>query len=216
MPRRDEQGFEERRQQIINGALVVFSQKGFEEATNKDIAQAAGIGSPGLIYHYFMDKADLLRQVLETRSPGLQLMASRDLVLDRPPHEALQFFGRAFLAALSDHEGVALFRVMLGEALRRPMVAEMIDDLGPMPAFTFMTQYVSAQMDAGLLRRTDPGAATRCFIGPLLAYALTREIFPLPDAQTLTPENMLAVTVETFLRGMDYQYPDAEQGRGTA
>jgi AcrR family transcriptional regulator len=216
MPRRDEQGFEERRQQIIDGALVVFAQKGFEEATNKDIAQAAGIGSPGLIYHYFKDKADLLRQVLKTRSPGLQLIAKRDLISDRPLPEVLDLVGRAFLASLCEHEGIALFRVMLGEALRRPLVAEMINDLGPMPAFAFMTQYLSAQMDAGLLRRTDPGAATRCFIGPLLGYVLTREIFPLTDAQTLAPETMVAVTVETFLRGMDYRYPLAEQGEGIA
>jgi TetR/AcrR family transcriptional regulator, mexJK operon transcriptional repressor len=216
MPRRDEQEYEERRQQIINGALVVFSQKGFEEATNRDIAKAAGIGSPGLIYHYFKDKADLLRQVLENRSPGLQLMAGRDLLLDRPLHEVLDLFGRTFLAALSDHEGIALFRVMLGEALRRPMLAEMLNDLGPMPAFALITQYLSAQMAAGSLRRTDPGAATRCFIGPLLGYALTRVIFPLPDAQTLAPETMVAVTVETFLRGMDYRYPGTEQGRENA
>jgi len=208
MPRRDEQEFEERRQQIISGALVVFSQKGFGESTIKDIAQCAGIGSPGLIYHYFRDKSDLLRQVLETNSPGLQLIASSDRLKDRPLHEVLDRVGRAFLAAFSDHEGMALFRVMLGEALRRPVVAEMLNGLGPMPVFAFLTEYLRTQMDAGLLRRTDPGAATRCFIGPLLAYTLNREIFPLPDMQTLTPENMLAVTVETFLRGMDYRYPD--------
>jgi len=72
MPRRDDQEFEDRRQQIISGALTVFSEKGFEKATNKDIAQAAGIRSPGLIYHYFKDKGDLLRQVIEQRSPALQ------------------------------------------------------------------------------------------------------------------------------------------------
>ena len=159
MPRRDDQEYQERRQQILRGALVVFSQKGFEKATNKEIAHAAGIGSPGLIYHYFKDKADLLRELLEDLSPGLQLMASRDLVLDRPLHEVLKFVGQAFLAALTDHEGIALFRVMLGEALRRPVVAEMLNDLGPMPTFAFMSQYLSAQMDAGVLRRTDPGAA---------------------------------------------------------
>lgn len=53
MPPRDEQDFENRRQQIIDGALQVFGTKGFEKANNKDIAVAARIGSPGLIYHYF-------------------------------------------------------------------------------------------------------------------------------------------------------------------
>nr|MDQ2998168.1 TetR/AcrR family transcriptional regulator [Chloroflexota bacterium] len=40
----------DRRQQIIAAALKVFSIKGFHKATNKDIAQAAGGISPGLIY----------------------------------------------------------------------------------------------------------------------------------------------------------------------
>lgn len=207
MPKRVEQEYEDRRQQIIDGALVVFSQKGFENATNKDIARAAGIGSPGLIYHYFKDKADLFRQVLESHSPGLQILADPDLISDRPPHEVLDLLGRAFLSSWCDQEGFALFRIMLGEATRRPIVAAMLNDLGPTRAFAFLTPYLSAQMEAGLLRRTDPGAATRCFIGPLLGYVLTREIFPLPDALTLTPETMVAVAVDTFLRGMDYQQP---------
>ncbi|HBE34387.1 MAG TPA: TetR family transcriptional regulator, partial [Cyanobacteria bacterium UBA11368] len=41
MPAHDQVEFERRRQQIIDGALEVFASKGFEKATNKDIAQAA-------------------------------------------------------------------------------------------------------------------------------------------------------------------------------
>nr|MCR5661372.1 TetR family transcriptional regulator [bacterium] len=49
-----EEHAEARREQIIQAALKVFSEKGFLAATNKDIAAAAGI-APGLIYHYFKD-----------------------------------------------------------------------------------------------------------------------------------------------------------------
>ena len=38
MPTRNDQEYEKRRQQIIDGALDVFSGKGFEKATNRDIA----------------------------------------------------------------------------------------------------------------------------------------------------------------------------------
>jgi hypothetical protein len=58
-------------------------------------------------------------------------------------------------------------------------------------------------MDAGTLRRMDPGAAMRCFVGPLLAYLLTREVFPLPDARTLHWETMVDTAVAIFLRGME-------------
>ena len=81
MPPRDPDEYEGRRQQIIEGALQVFAHKGFEKATNKDIADAANIGSPGLIYHYFKDKADLLREVVESRAEAIRLLTHADALL---------------------------------------------------------------------------------------------------------------------------------------
>jgi AcrR family transcriptional regulator len=208
MPPRDEQDFENRRQQIIDGALHVFAKKGFERATNKDIAEAAGIGSPGLIYHYFKDKADLLRQVIEQRAPVLQLLNRSDSMIEMPPHEALGLFGSMFLQTMNNQAAVSLLKLMLGEALRQPSVGKMLNTIGPARGFAFLTRYLEQQMNAGVLRRMDPGAAARCFIGPLLVYMLSREVFPQPDSQTLSAETMLATTIEIFLQGM--QVPAAD------
>jgi AcrR family transcriptional regulator len=202
MPSRDEQDFELRRQQIIDGALEVFAEKGFEKATNKDIAEAAGIGSPGLIYHYFKDKGDLFRQVLEQRAPMLQLLNRSESLMDLPPHAALTLFGTTFLDTLANRPARSLFRLILGEAVRRPIVAEMLNTIGPGRAFAFLSRYLARQMDQGVLRRADPGAAARCFVGPLLAYILTREVFKQADSGTLDAEIMVATAVETFLEGM--------------
>jgi AcrR family transcriptional regulator len=202
MPSRDEQDFELRRQQIIDGALEVFADKGFEKATNKDIAEAAGIGSPGLIYHYFKDKSDLFREVLEQRAPVLQLINRGEALMDLPPHDALTLFANTFMKMLEHRPAVSLFKLMLGEAVRRPMVAEMLNTIGPGRGFAFLTSYLVHQMDAGVLRRTDPGAAARCFVGPLIAYVLTREVFRQPDSGRLSSETMVATAVEIFLNGM--------------
>ena len=202
MPSRDEQDFEERRQQIIDGALAVFSEKGFEKATNKDIAEAAGIGSPGLIYHYFKDKSDLFRQVLEQRAPVFQVIARGESMMELPPREVLMLFGNAFVNSLGNRTAISMFKLLLGEAVRHPIVAEMFNKIGPGRAFAFLARYLAHQMDIGALRRTDPGAAVRCFVGPLIAYILMREVFRQPDAATLSPETMVATLVETFLHGM--------------
>ena len=207
MPPRDDQDFEKRRQQIIDGALEVFASKGFEKATNKEIAEAAGIGSAGLIYHYFKDKSDLFRQVVEQRAPVLQLLNRGDALMELPPRDALTLFGKTFLQILDNRTAVALFKLMLGEATRRPAVAEMLDTLGPGRGFAFLTRYLQRQMDAGVLRRMDPGAATRCFIGPLIVFVLSREIFPQPDTPTLSAETMVATAVEIFLQGMQIPAP---------
>ncbi len=202
MPPRDEQDYESRRQQIIDGALEVFSSKGFEQATNKDIAQAASIGSPGLIYHYFKDKADLLQRVLEERAPVLQLIAHGDELMDLPPREALQRLGRAYVDTMTNPPAVKLFKLVLGESIRRPIVADMLNRVGPARGLHFLSRYLEHQMTLGRLRRMDPGAAARCFMGPLLAYIMTREVFPQPDTPHLRPETMVRTTVDIFLDGI--------------
>ncbi|HEY9638358.1 MAG TPA: TetR/AcrR family transcriptional regulator [Coleofasciculaceae cyanobacterium] len=203
MATRDAQDFESRRQQIIDGALQVFASKGFEKATNKDIAAAASIGSPGLIYHYFKDKSDLFRQVLEHRIPMLQMLKKSEEMMALPPEEALTLFASTFLKVVDNPSAIALLKLMLGEAIRRPLVAEMINTIGPLRNFALLTRYLDKQMDAGVLRRMDSGAAARCFLGPLLAFVITRELFPQPDAETLEPETMAKTAVEVFLRGME-------------
>lgn len=203
MPPRDEQDYESRRQQIIDGALEVFSSKGFEEATNKDIARAAGIGSPGLIYHYFKDKADLFRQVLVERMPLLHLVNHGDDLMDLPPREALTIVARVYLESLTSASASKLLRLVIGEALRRPALAELFNRIGPAKGFGFLSRYFEHQMALGRLRRIDTGAAVRCFLGPLLAYVGTREIFPQADSQRLDVETMAATVVEVFLSGLE-------------
>lgn len=203
MPPRDEQDFESRRQQIIDGALEVFASKGFEKATNKDIALSANIGSPGLIYHYFKDKNDLFQQVVEQRIPLLQLLSKSEEIMTKPPQDALTLFARTFLKVVENPTAIALVKLMLGEATRRPIIAEMMNTIGPGRGFAFITRYLEQQMEAGVLRRMDSGAAARCFIGPLIAFVITRELFPQPDAHTLSPETMVSTVVEVFLRGME-------------
>src|SRR6266571_208250 len=65
---------EDRREQIIDAAMHVFSEKGFTKATNKDVAHEAGITS-GLIYYYFESKEKLLEAMVESRSP-IRLLTS--------------------------------------------------------------------------------------------------------------------------------------------
>jgi AcrR family transcriptional regulator len=58
----------DRRGRILEAALRLFADKGFDAATNKDIAAAAGI-TPGFIYHYFKSKRQVLLEALEKHSP---------------------------------------------------------------------------------------------------------------------------------------------------
>ncbi len=203
MPQRDEQDFEGRRQQIIDGALHVFATKGFEKATNKDIAVAAGIGSPGLIYHYFQDKSHLFQQVVEQRMPVLQLLIhSEEEMMTKPPQDALTIFGKAFLNVLDSPTSIALMKLLLGESFRQPQVAQIINTIGPSRSFSFLTRYLERQISLGVLKPMHPGAAARCFVGSLVAYLITRQVFLQPDTEEISPEMMVTTAVQVFLGGM--------------
>lgn len=57
---------EERRAQILRATIQVVARHGFEAASASLIAEQAGV-SKGLIWHYFADKTDLMKQaVVET------------------------------------------------------------------------------------------------------------------------------------------------------
>ena len=203
MPARDEHEFESKRQQIIDGALEVFASKGFEKATNKDIAEAAKIGSPGLIYHYFKDKHDLLQRVVEHHAPVLQLLIQNEAeLMTQPPEVALPRFAKVVLQTFENRKTVSILKLILGEVVKNPVLGRMIGTIGPGRGIAFLTRYLDKQMETGTMRRMDTAAAARCFLGPLIAFALTREVFRLPDVQDMEYETMAATTVEVFLRGM--------------
>lgn len=202
MPPRDEQDYEQRRQQIIDGALAAFSAKGFDGASNKDIASAAKIASPGLIYHYFKDKVDLLHQMLEARMPLLHLINEAEGMLDRPPGEVLPELALKILRAYEQWPAQAIIKVVISEAVRNPRVAKMVMEVGPGRGMGVLAAYMQRQMEAGALRRMDPHVATRIFAGPLFAYSLTRGIFNDPVGGAISHEAMARGAVEVFLRGM--------------
>ncbi|MBQ7501766.1 helix-turn-helix transcriptional regulator, partial [bacterium] len=66
-----------RREQILEAALKVFALKGADGATNQDIAKETGLASPGLIYHYFQDRNDLLKQVIIKYHPLNRIFSGR-------------------------------------------------------------------------------------------------------------------------------------------
>ncbi|NJK79093.1 MAG: TetR/AcrR family transcriptional regulator [Chloroflexaceae bacterium] len=201
MAPRDEHDYNQRRQQIIEGALRVFADKGFEKATNKDIAQAAGIGSPGLIYHYFADKDDLFQRVLEHHLPIFRILEQGERIYAMPPHEALLLITHTIFGVLNDPIKITFIKLTIGEAIRRPELADLVGRLLPGRGLRFLSNYFEYLMDQGVLRRAEPRALARTFIGAILAYIITVVVFKQPDLVVVTPEVMAQTLVDTFLNG---------------
>lgn len=201
MSRRGPQ-YEERRQQIIAGALQVFAEKGFDRATNRDIAAAAHIASPGLIYHYFRDKQDLLHEVIRSRiAPLWQLVASSN-DSERPLEEVLFAYAHTMAAVLGDEHNLPVWRILLAEAARDPRVAALVSAAGPGYTLRSLADYLERQMAADRLRRIEPTTAALLFFGPIIAYTAIRHIYEQAETQAISPDAMAHATATAFLAAL--------------
>src|SRR3954452_14776189 len=86
--RRDEQA-RQTRQRLVDAALTAFGEKGVAAATVKDIAAAAQV-APGLLYHYFSDKGELLKAVFDRHGFVPQLRELLTALPDGSAEEVLR------------------------------------------------------------------------------------------------------------------------------
>jgi AcrR family transcriptional regulator len=191
----------ERREQISKAAFEEFAAKGFKGATIKSIAEAAGLQSPALIYWYFPDKEALFREVLSSQVPVLRAVADPAPMMDLPPEEVLPRLGRAYFAF--EQFDLRMLQLMVGEAVRRPEVAEMFIRSGPGRVLEFLKVYLEHQIELGRLKPHDARSSARAFIGMLMPQLAGQLFFPALLEDGPTDEEHLKTAVSIFLEGLE-------------
>ena len=197
---RTPKGPEDRREQILDAAMQVFSRKGLARASNKDIAREAGI-TTGLIYHYFENRAALLKTMLEERSP-LQLV--RNLYRekgDQPPEVLLPILAKRILGIVEDDKVQRLLRIFLPEVLFNPLISGM-GLAGVQEGTRFLATYFDAQIARGTLRPCDTTLAAQTFMGEVMGFIVRRVIMRDPSALQYTHGQIAEFLVETTLKGL--------------
>jgi TetR/AcrR family transcriptional regulator len=193
----------DRRAQILEAAFEEFSAKGFKGATIKSIAREASLQSPALIYWYFPDKEALFREVLESRIPVLRVVRNPAGLLDHPPEEVLPTIARRYLSTFDNKATQRMARLLVGEAMRRPEVAEIFGNAVIKRVLGFLKNYMARQVELGRLRPHDVRASARAFIGMLIPQAGGKLFFPAIREDGLTDEEHVEAVVGIFLLGLE-------------
>jgi len=191
---------EDRREQILNAAVRVFARKGFERATNKDIAEEAGI-TAGLIYHYFASKEMLLKAAIDAFSPvGLIRQFPAELLQETADH-FLHFLAHQLLIEIEDERFIQLLRLFLPAAI--------YDTNQPafnLPAIQEVNGFLESQlilrMKAGELRQVDASLAAQFFTGSLMAFVIRRQLLREPVALQYTQAQVADHVVDLILHGI--------------
>jgi AcrR family transcriptional regulator len=193
---------EDRREQIIDAALLVFAEKGFARATNRDIAHEAGI-TTGLIYYYFKSKEDLLKAALEERSPVQVMMQVPPEMLEQPPDILLPLLLIRIFNLVEGEQFMSMIRVLLPEMLHgstetTPIMLSFFQRM-----IGFLSNYLTIQIARGAVR-ADLNAQTvaQVIASSMIGMVMRRQIMRDPEVLQYTREEIAQAILGTVLQGI--------------
>ena len=172
-----------RRGQILETALKLFAERGFDATSTRQIAKEVGIAE-GLIFHYFPTKASLLTAILEDRLEGRRAFRTRlrPLLEDAGGEgvpEVLRVVASGWLATLKRDEEFVV--VLFATAQTNPEVRAAWQGL-IREGTELLTGYLASRVEAGELRKDLPlETAATMFVSSLMIFFLTRR--NLPEAE---------------------------------
>jgi AcrR family transcriptional regulator len=175
---------EDRRQQILDVAVGLFSQRGFRGTTTKEIALAAGVNE-AIIYRHFATKSDLYAAIIDRKACSSEVQAKQHALNeaieardDRGVFESLALNHLDF----HDHDDTAM-RLLLYSALEGHELADMIFRNHILKTQRQVADYVKRRIADGAFRRVDPMTAVRGFMGMVISQVMHKKFFQRNDSE---------------------------------
>ena len=191
----------DRKKQLLEIAMNLFSQQGFDGTSTREIADAAGINE-ALIFRHFRTKEDLFWAVLsehvERQGRNRRI---RKLVQSKANfHEVLVAIAQILLDRTEDDAAVT--RLLFYSALRnRELSARFFQAYGQ-EKLQMLAGCIRLGIRAGHLRMVNPVVAARSFLGMIVYHYLVEEIFGVSHAQALSTRELAEQLVGIFLDGI--------------
>ena len=168
----------DRRRQLVDAALEVFSRKGFGGTTTKEIAAAAGV-TEAIIFRHFASKQDLYDAVLDQHHESSQIaecMAEWKDCMDRNDDEGLL---RSLIDRVIDghRKDLRVHRLLLFAALEGHEAALEYHRRFSLPIYQLLSGYFVRRQQEGAIRPGDPGAIIAATYGMAEEYATMTQMF---------------------------------------
>lgn len=186
---------DQRRDAILLAAHEVFLEHGFAAASMSQVAALLG-GSKGTLYSYFENK-EALFEALVADSCAKKQAAIFDAFDGLAMVERLTEMGCAYLLLTCSDWATRMFQVVATESRRRPVVGELLYDLGPGEGERRLSVHLEEFAAAGLLKIDDGRAAAQTFM------VLCRGNFHLRRILGQEPEPTRAFALRQVRRALD-------------
>jgi AcrR family transcriptional regulator len=175
-----------RRQHILDAAADVFSERGFNRASIRDIATAAGVAD-GTIYNVFENKDALLMALLDRLAVAPEEAAvSHDLLQSNPALFLQQIIEQRFKTYTP--LTMTILRVVISQALIDPEIRKRFFEIFIAPAIKGIEPLVGPVFDAGENRSvTTPRLMMASVIGLKILELLDEEKAETSSSEMIEP-----------------------------
>lgn len=195
---------DERREQICQVAMRLFSEKGFRGTTTKEIASAAGI-SEAMVFKHFANKDELYEAILDHKSCDHGFDDPFAEIADKieQKDDFGVFYGMA-LNALKHHDDDSDFlRLMLHSALEGHKLAQVFFDGFITHIYDFLGAYIRQRQQDGAFREIEPRIVIRSFIGMFVHHSLNNILWDKEQKLLkISNEDAAREFAEILLRGI--------------
>ncbi|MCB8942775.1 MAG: TetR/AcrR family transcriptional regulator [Ardenticatenaceae bacterium] len=186
-----------RKQQILDAAAHVFSQKGYERATTREIAETADLAE-GTLYNYFPSKRDLLI--------GVAQHYAEEVIADIDNAQAETFEGmltQIMANRFRRGQERRLFMLFLHEARHNEDVHEHYMQGALQRIITETEKRLQKLIETGLIRPVDPVVAARTLSATIMGFAALFELGG--SVGHSSPEQLGAEVTDIFINGLKQQ-----------
>ena len=199
---------DQRREQILQSAVSLFSQRGFSGTTTKEIARGAGV-SEAMVFRHFANKEELYGAILHSKSGGKGIDT---FPWEENPNlqEAIKnkndfaVFYNIALDALKKHESdIGFMRLLFFSALEEHDLAERFFNEFVSRVYDFISDYIKRRQDDGVMRQVNPRIVVRAFLGMLIHHSLNNILWDKNRRLlNITTEEAATNFTEIVLRGV--------------
>ncbi|MFD1200203.1 TetR/AcrR family transcriptional regulator C-terminal domain-containing protein [Brucella gallinifaecis] len=173
-----------KRQQILEGAQVVFLRMGFDAASMNDITREAGV-SKGTIYVYFNSKEELFVALCEHYRRTMFSNLIDKLERGFSTRQELVEFGVALVTIITSSTALRAQRIIIGVSERKPELAAHFYERGPKRSLLIMADYLERMVKAGEIEPLDPMEKAQQLIDLFLAGLYRPRLFgAMPESPT--------------------------------
>lgn len=202
MRRKRRMSAEGRRMQILKTATDLFSKRGYNGTTTKEIAESVGV-SEAIIFRHFGSKQELYRAILDYKAGeaiGHIWTESMEAMRRKDDRAFFELLAREIL--VFHQKDSTLLRLLYYCALEGHELAERFYNTAVKSARDRLAEYIAERIRDGVFRQHDPVVSAKIFLGMVGNYAVTRELFQWSDMRSVPVETAAADIATVFLHGM--------------